>query len=54
MASRIRWTRFNRELAEAHGFSWGCFSYGPIFSLYDDTSGDWRRELLRALIPDAR
>lgn len=53
MASRIRWTRFNRELAEAHDFSWGCFSYGPIFSFYDDTAGGWRGDLLRALIPDA-
>ena len=25
MASRVRWTRFNRQLAERHGFSWGCW-----------------------------
>ena len=51
MASRIRWTRFNRELAEAHDFSLGYFSYGPTFSLWEDTADRWHRELLRALIP---
>jgi endoglucanase len=51
MSSRIRWTRFNRELAEQHGFSWGCWSYGPTFSLYDEAEQRWREELLRALVP---
>lgn len=29
MSSRAAWTRYNRELAEHHGFSWCYWSYGP-------------------------
>jgi endoglucanase len=49
MASRIRWTRFNRQLADRHGFSWGVWSYGPIFALYDDEHDCWHEGLRQAL-----
>jgi endoglucanase len=29
MPSRVRWTRFNRELAEQHGFAWAAGPTGP-------------------------
>jgi endoglucanase len=48
-ASRARWTRFSRELAERHGFSWGVWSYGPMYALWDDERQRWRPELLAAL-----
>jgi endoglucanase len=51
MSSRVRWTCFNRELAERHGFSWGCWSYGPAFALYDFDNDRWHSDLLHALVP---
>ena len=51
MPSRIRWTRFNRELAEQHRFAWGCWSYGPSFALYDTDADCGHPDLLDALIP---
>jgi endoglucanase len=51
MPSRVRWTRFNRELAEQHGFAWGCWSYGPSFAVYDADHHRWHTELLHALLP---
>ena len=51
MPSRVRWTRSNREFAERHGFSWGCWSYGPSFALWDFDHHRWHAELLRALLP---
>jgi endoglucanase len=51
MASRVRWTRFNRELAEQRGFSWGCWAYAPLFSIYDIDQGNWHHDLLDALVP---
>jgi endoglucanase len=54
LPSRVRWTRFNRELAEQHGFAWGCWSYGPSFALYDTDHHRWHTELLHALIPPTR
>lgn len=51
MPSRIRWTRFNRELAERHGFAWGCWSYGPSFAVYDTRADDWHTGILEALVP---
>ena len=54
MPSRIRWTRFNRQLADQHGFSWGAWSYGPAFALYDDEHDCWHEELLQALKDEPR
>ncbi|WP_227981424.1 glycoside hydrolase family 5 protein [Nocardia spumae] len=48
--SRARWTEFNRRKAEAHGFSWGCWSFAPTFALYDLESHTWNQPLLRALM----
>lgn len=51
MASRIRWTTFVREQAEHHGFSWSYWEFGASFGVYDPVGGQWRNELLKALIP---
>ncbi len=51
MSSRARWARFNRELAEQRGFSWGYWYFGPSFALWDFDRNDWHAELLSALIP---
>ncbi|GAB2540306.1 glycoside hydrolase family 5 protein [Nocardia heshunensis] len=53
-ASRVRWTAFNRALAEERGFSWGAWSFGPTFALYDASSGGWNKPLLDALTGDVR
>jgi endoglucanase len=48
-ASRATWARANRELAEARGFSWGWWSLGPTYSVYDTVAGRWDTPLLAAL-----
>ena len=50
MASRARWTRFNRRLAEQHGMSWGIWSFAPIFAVYDQASRAFYPDLLTALM----
>lgn len=50
MPSRVRWASFVRALSEARGFSWGYWSYGPSFALYDFERKQWHKELLEALI----
>ncbi|WP_214409238.1 glycoside hydrolase family 5 protein [Sphaerisporangium fuscum] len=47
--SRARWASFNRRLAEARGFSWGYWSFGPTFALYDESAQRWNPDLLDAL-----
>jgi endoglucanase len=49
-ASRLRWTRLNREEAEKHDFSWGYWSFAHSFSVYDIQTRHWRTALLEALI----
>jgi len=49
--SRVRWTRFVREQAEAHGFAWAYWEFGSGFGAYDPSAKVWREDLLRALIP---
>ncbi|HMD91557.1 MAG TPA: cellulase family glycosylhydrolase [Trebonia sp.] len=49
LPSRVRWTRFNRRLAEEHGIPWGIWSLGPTFAIYDLTTRAFNRELLAAL-----
>jgi endoglucanase len=51
MASRVNWTRFNRQLAEQHDCSWGYWSYAPLFALYDAEHHRWHQDLVDALIP---
>jgi endoglucanase len=50
MASRARWTRLNRRLAEQHGLSWGIWSFGPTFAVYDLAARAFHPDLLAALM----
>lgn len=49
--SRVRWTTYVREQAEAHGFVWAYWEFGSGFGVYDPASKSWRDDLLKALIP---
>lgn len=49
-ASRIRWTRFNRRLAEHHHIPWAVWSFGPIFAIYDAATRTFDHELIAALM----
>jgi endoglucanase len=50
LASRARWTRFNRRLAEEHGIPWGIWSMGPVFAIYDFPARAFNPDLLAALM----
>jgi len=50
LASRVRWTRFNRRLAEQHGLPWGVWSFAPIFAIYDLAARAFDPQLLAALM----
>ncbi len=52
MQSRINWTTFVREEAEAHGMSWAYWEFGSGFGVYDRAAGRWHEGLLKALIPE--
>jgi endoglucanase len=49
LASRVRWTRFNRRLAEEHGIPWGIWSLGPTFAICDLATRTFNPDLLAAL-----
>lgn len=49
--SRVLWTTFVREQAEAHGFAWAYWEFGAGFGVYDPNVKAWREDLLKALIP---
>ena len=51
MDSRVRWTTYVREQAEARGFAWAYWEFGAGFGAYDRNTRQWRQELLEALIP---
>lgn len=51
MQSRINWTTFVREEAEARGMSWAYWEFGSGFGVYDRATGRWHDGLLKALIP---
>jgi endoglucanase len=51
MDSRLAWTTYMREQAEARGFSWAYWEFGAGFGIYDRDAGAWREGLLGALIP---
>jgi endoglucanase len=51
MQSRVNWTAFVREEAEAHGFSWAYWEFGAGFGVYDRETRQWRAGLLNALVP---
>ena len=50
-ASRVRWTAAVRQAAEERGFSWAYWEFCSGFGLYDRDAGQWRADLLAALIP---
>jgi endoglucanase len=50
LSSRVRWTRFNRTLAEQHGIPWGIWSLAPIFAIYDPSVRSFNPQLLAALM----
>lgn len=49
ITSRLRWTRFIRDEAEAHGFTWAYWEYQANFGVWDPQAKEWRKELLEAL-----
>lgn len=51
MQSRINWTAFVREEAEARGMSWAYWEFGSGFGVYDRAAERWHQGLLKALIP---
>ncbi len=50
IVSRLRWTRFIRDEAEAHGFTWAYWEYQANFGVWDPQAKAWRKHLLEALI----
>ncbi len=50
-ASKARYYKYIREQAERRGFSWGFFNFTVKFSLYNQDTKTWYRDLLEALIP---
>jgi len=52
LQSRVNWTTFVRQEAEARGIPWAYWEFGAGFGIYDRDAGQWNEELLRALIPD--
>jgi endoglucanase len=51
MQSRINWTRFVRQEAEARGFSWAYWEFCAGFGVYDPALQKWNEGLLEALVP---
>lgn len=50
MQSRVNWTTFVREAAEARGIAWAYWEFGSGFGVYDREAQRWNEGLLRALI----
>lgn len=50
MQSRVNWTTFVREEAEARGISWSYWEFGAGFGVYDRKVKAWNKGLLKALI----
>ena len=48
--ARVRWTRFVRDTAEAHGFTWAYWEYQANFGVWDPRAKEWRQDLLAALV----
>lgn len=51
MDSRILWTTFVRQTAEALGFSWAYWEFCSGFGIYIPDTNQWRTGLRQALIP---
>lgn len=52
MDDRVRWTDHVARTAESFGFSWAYWEFGAGFGIYDRDAGQWREDLLEALIPE--
>lgn len=50
MDSRVRWTSYVARSAEERGIAWCYWEFCAGFGIYDQVKGEWRTELLRALI----
>jgi hypothetical protein len=51
-SSRTRWTDFVAREAERRGFAWAYWEFCSGFGVYDWDAGQWKNELLDALLPD--
>jgi len=49
--SRILWTTFVRQQAEALGFSWAYWEFCSGFGIYNPDTNQWRTGLRQALLP---
>ncbi|MDB5799835.1 MAG: glycoside hydrolase family 5 [Rhodocyclales bacterium] len=50
MPSRAAYTRAVRDEAEKRGITWAYWEFGAGFGVYDPRAGNWRPELLEALL----
>jgi len=50
---RKAWTSFIVSEAEKRGMSWAYWEYSQGFGAYNPESGQWRDEILQALLPDS-
>lgn len=51
MDSRVRWTSFIVQTAQADSMGWAYWEFASGFGAYDPQTDTWRMPLLRALIP---
>lgn len=52
MDSRIAWTSFVARSCEERGISWAYWEFCSGFGVYDRGNSQWRKPLLKALIPE--
>jgi endoglucanase len=50
MESRVNFTRYMRDAAEARGMSWTYWEFSTGFGVYDIPTDTWRTDLLNALL----
>lgn len=46
------WTAFIAREAEERSYSWAYWEYAAGFGAYDTSAGEWRSQLIQALIPE--
>jgi len=51
MDSRVRWTSFVVQTAQADSMSWAYWEFASGFGVYDPKTDTWRESLLKALLP---
>lgn len=54
MESRVRWTSFVARSCEERNIPWCYWEFCAGFGIYDPVKEEWRKPLLRALIPDVK